>query len=134
MLTFEITKEVWELIQIYSSFSHEVGGILFGKKNGFHTEIKALSFKHGEKYRIDFTSNDNRLFSLPKNMIIIGTWHTHPFQMVPFASNIDTTQWVKWDNNYVHMVIGEKYIKIYKVKKMFLISKKVEEIYFEKRI
>lgn len=134
MLIFKIANEVWELIQTYIPFKHEVGGILFGQKDGCGIEIKALSFKHGEKYRIEFTTKDKKIFSVPKDMIIIGTWHTHPFQMEPFASNIDTAQWKKWDNDYVHMVIGEKYIKIYKVKKSFLISKKIEVVYFEKRI
>lgn len=134
MLTFEITNEVGELIQIYSSFKHEVGGILFGQKHKRCIEIKALSFKHGEKYRIDFTDKDRRLFSAPKGMVIIGTWHTHPFQLEPFASSIDTSQWKKWDSEYLHMVIGEKYIKIYRITKSFLISKRIEEVYFEKRV
>lgn len=134
MLTFEILDEVRELIKIYSSFDHEVGGILFGKKDGRYTKIQALSFKHGEKYRIDFTDKDNRMFSPPKDMIILGTWHTHPFQKEPFASSIDIAQWKKWNKDYIHMVVGEKYNKIYKVKKSFPTLKKLEEVYFEKRI
>ncbi|MDN6545730.1 MAG: Mov34/MPN/PAD-1 family protein [Enterococcaceae bacterium] len=129
-----MANEVHELVNIYSSFDHEVGGILFGKKDGGVIKIQALSFKHGGKYRIDFTDKDCRIFSPPKGMVILGTWHTHPFQKEPFSSSIDTAQWKKWNNDYVHMVVGEKYSKIYEVKKSFPTSKKIEEVYFEKRI
>lgn len=114
MSIFKINAAVMELIDVYSLFHHEVGGILFGEENTDYIDVKSLSFKHGEKYKIDFTNEDRKLFSGPEGMSILGTWHTHPFQSEPFASNIDITQWKKWNKKYYHMVVGEKKLKFIK--------------------
>lgn len=136
MLSFKIDNEVKQLLNSYTNFPYEVGGAVFGtiETRGKVVHVKAISFKHGEKYRINFTNKDKQLFCAPNGLILLGTWHSHPFQVEPFPSSIDTRQWRKWSSEYIHIIVGTGYFKIFKNKISFLCKKKLEEVYFEKRL
>lgn len=133
MLNFKIDNEVKQLLDSYTNYSNEVGGAVFGTIDKV-IHVKAISFKHGKRYRIDFTNGDRQLFCAPKGLILLGTWHSHPFQVEPFPSSVDINQWKKWSSEYIHLIVGTGYFKIFKTKTLFLCKKKIEEVYFEERL
>lgn len=109
----ELDKSVFESFTDYRLYPNEVGGALFGTRNRGTYKIIAISIKQGEQFRISFNEHDSRLFFPPENLILLGTWHTHPFQEVPTPSIIDYAQWRNWGRKLVHIILGESVYSIY---------------------
>ncbi len=107
-LKIEISSSVEQSLYRYIKFPNEVGGGLFGIKEEKCIQIKAISMKQGEEARITFYDTDSRLFSPPEGLILLGTWHSHPFQDNPIPSIIDLTQWKIWQSEFLHLIIGER--------------------------
>ena len=91
----------------------------------FSIYLETLSFKKGFPISISFNEEDIQLFEVPKGNIIMGTWHTHPFQEKVQASNIDFYQWKKWNKKYIHLIFNGKEIKIYTSKGEVIYNAKI---------
>lgn len=112
----KISNDFKKMLKIHFNNTYEVGGIIFGKKNIFNIYfLETLSFKRGFTSSITFNSKDLQLFEIPNEYIIIGTWHTHPFQVEIQPSDIDLKQWKKWNKDFIHLVFNGEQIKIYTV-------------------
>lgn len=109
----KISNNFKTMLKIYFNNKYEVGGIIFAKKDLFNIYLETLSFKKGFPISINFCSEDIQLFETPKKHIIIGTWHTHPFQEKVQPSSIDLKQWKKWKKGFIHLIYNGKQIKIY---------------------
>ncbi len=112
-LKINIVNDVLKLFGIYYSQNYEVGGILFGERSESELNILTISFKKGSSSEIEFNMNDSSIFVSPKNLDIIGTWHSHVCQSNPMASIIDHRQWKKWGSDYIHIVTSKKQFTIY---------------------
>ncbi len=100
-----VTQEVFELLRLYYNDSYEVGGIIFGQKSKNSVIIKSISIKKGTSSKINFTIYDNNIFIPPDDMEIIGTWHSHPRDLIPLPSPTDLWQWSNWNKEYIHIII-----------------------------
>ncbi|EAE6208693.1 Mov34/MPN/PAD-1 family protein [Listeria innocua] len=110
---FELESNVLDSFIDYSQYPNEVGGALFGIRNKRTYKIMVISIKQGERFRITFDEQDTRLFFPPENLILLGTWHTHPFQKIPDPSIIDYYQWKRWRRDLIHIILGETVYSIY---------------------
>lgn len=109
----KLSKTLIKLLKIYFNKDYEVGGILFAHRKGLRIVIDTLSFKKGNPFSIDFDDKDVSLFEVPTKHVIIGTWHTHPFQQEVSPSSIDLEQWDKWKKRYIHLIYNGEEIKIF---------------------
>lgn len=107
-MKMHISDNVTQLLWIYSIFSHEVGGALFGNRINDVIYISALSFKHGGKLSISFYSNDNKMFFAPQGTSLVGTWHLHPSINLEAPSGQDIRQWHNWHCDLIHIIISKK--------------------------
>lgn len=107
-MRIRITNETIDQLYGYFDSAEEVGGALFGIKKNQTIEIIAVSMKYGTETSITFDRNDLRLFYPPDGMELLGTWHTHPFQITPSPSFVDYNQWSIWDNKYIHLILARR--------------------------
>lgn len=112
----KISDNFKKMLKIHFNNDYEVGGVIFAKKDIFNIYLETLSFKKGFPISISFNDRDIQLFETPKKHIIIGTWHTHPFQENVQPSSIDLKQWRQWRKGLIHLVYNGKQIKIYTAK------------------
>lgn len=111
-----ISDDFEKMLNIHFNNNYEVGGVIFAKRDLFNIYLETLSFKKGFPISISFNEEDIQLFEVPKGNIIMGTWHTHPFQENVQPSNIDLKQWREWRKELIHLVYNGKQIKIYTAK------------------
>lgn len=108
-----LSENVIQLLMIYSVFSHEVGGALFGIKIDDDIYISALSLKHGGKLSINFSSDDKRIFYAPQGDRLIGTWHLHPNSELEKPSRQDIYQWKDWGCDLLHIIISKRGLTVF---------------------
>ena len=121
----KLSKDLKSLLKIYFKEQYEVGGIIFAKRYMFYTMLETISFKKGAPLSICFDNQDVSLFEIPKGNIIIGTWHTHPFQKEIQPSNIDLKQWKKWKKEFIHLIYNGNKIKLYTSKGELIYVKEI---------
>lgn len=109
----KLSQDLKSLLKIYFKNEYEVGGIIFAKNHICHIKLETLSFKRGAPLSISFNDEDRNLFEIPKDNIIVGTWHTHPFQREIQPSSIDFKQWKRWKKDFIHLIYNGEKIKIY---------------------
>lgn len=122
-----ISDDFEKMLKIHFNNDYEVGGVIFAKRDLFNIYLETLSFKKGFPISISFNEEDIQLFEVPKGNIIMGTWHTHPFQEKVQASNIDFYQWKKWNKKYIHLIFNGKQIKIYTSKGEVIYDAKIKK-------
>lgn len=119
-----INNDVNELLEQYSSFCYEVGGILFGKKIFNHYCINHITFKKGSLLSISFLSDDKKIFYSNIRSKILGSWHYHPNGLSNLPSSIDLNQYQKWNHKYVHIILSNEGYKVFNNKGVVLYEKK----------
>lgn len=123
--SIRISNNFKKMLKIHFNNDYEVGGVIFAKKNIYSVYLETLSFKRGFPMSISFNEEDIQLFDVPRGQVIIGTWHTHPFQESVQASSIDFKQWRKWNKKYIHLIFNGKEIKIYTSKGEVIYNAKI---------
>jgi len=112
-LNFEISDNLLTILNNVKDFDHEVGGMIFGSKDVFKTDLRSFSIKHGLSFSIDFTLNDKQLFCPPDLLTIVGTWHLHPANNADIPSITDKKQWLLWGSDYVHIILSKTGCTLY---------------------
>lgn len=108
-----LSDNVTRLLWIYSLYSHEVGGALFGIRTNNDIYINALSLKHGSRMSITFCSDDNKIFFAPQGNFLIGTWHLHPNICLEIPSGQDIHQWNDWSCDLIHIILSRKGLTVF---------------------
>lgn len=131
-----------------SFFSKESGGILIGKENKSNKNIIinhiTIPLFKDKRMHNRFVRKDKRHIELFKNLYIksdetlryIGEWHTHP-EAIPSFSSIDLKNWKKIskksnnDNNYYHIIVGYKAIRVWEVNNNMFQVKLISTIFWK---
>ena len=131
-----------------SFFSKESGGILIGKENKSNKNIIinhiTIPLPKDKRRRNSFLRKDKGHIELFEKLYIksdetlryIGEWHTHP-EAIPNFSSIDLENWKKIskesnnDNNYYHIIVGYKTIRVWKVNNNMFQAKLISTIFWK---